>query len=214
MSEVISEETGLTEENAVVADDASAEAPDRPSIRRYIIIGLLIVFIGFLGWGLFARNETQPTSGPAPNFTLTLFDGYQGNVGQPSIKLSDLRGKVVLINFWATWCGPCEIEIPWMIEFQQKYAARGFTVLGLAMDEEGQPVVAPWVSAKKFDVNGTPMAMDYPILLANEDVAEKFGGLIGLPTSLLISRDGKIIKRFIGLVSQEHYAQAIEENLK
>jgi thiol-disulfide isomerase/thioredoxin len=143
----------------------------------------------------------------APNFTLKDLHGND-------VSLEQFRGKVVLINFWATWCGPCEIEIPWMIEFQQKYAARGFTVLGLAMDEEGQPVVAPWVSAKKFDVNGTPMAMDYPILLANEDVAEKFGGLIGLPTSLLISRDGKIIKRFIGLVSQEHYAQAIEENLK
>ncbi|MEK7311746.1 MAG: hypothetical protein AAB382_07225, partial [Chloroflexota bacterium] len=84
---------------------------------------------------------------------------------------------------------------------------------GLAMDEEGRQVVAPWIGKKRFDVNGTPLPVNYPILLGNDKVADQFGGLIGLPTSLLISRDGKIIKRFIGLVSHDTYIKAIEANL-
>ncbi|MBI3485261.1 MAG: TlpA family protein disulfide reductase [Acidobacteria bacterium] len=142
----------------------------------------------------------------APNFTLK---DLQGN----DVSLEQLRGKVVLVNFWATWCGPCEIEMPWFIDFQQKYGARGFTMVGLAMDEEGRQVVAPWIEKKRFDMNGTQLPVNYPILLGNDKVADQFGGLIGLPTSLLISRDGKILKRFIGLVGHDTYAKAIEDNL-
>ncbi|MCL4523889.1 MAG: TlpA family protein disulfide reductase [Acidobacteria bacterium] len=142
----------------------------------------------------------------APNFSLKDLQGSD-------VSLEQFRGKVVLVNFWATWCGPCEIEMPWFIDFQQKYGARGFTVVGLAMDEEGKSVVAPWVEKKRFDVNGAQLPLNYPILLANDEVAGKFGGLIGLPTSLLISRDGKILKRFIGLVGHDTYVKAIEENL-
>ena len=142
----------------------------------------------------------------APNFTL---QDLQGS----SVSLEQFRGKVVLVNFWATWCGPCEVEMPWFIEFQEKYGARGFTMVGLAMDEEGRKVVAPWIEKKRFDVNGAQVPVNYPILLGNDKVADQFGGLIGLPTSLLISRDGKIIKRFIGLVGHEHYVKSIEDNL-
>lgn len=142
----------------------------------------------------------------APNFTLK---DLQNN----DVSLEQFRGKVVLVNFWATWCGPCEIEMPWFIEFQQKYGARGFTMVGLAMDEEGKQVVAPWIEKMRFDVNGTQMPVNYPILLGNDKVADQFGGLIGLPTSLLISRDGKIIKRFIGLVGHDTYIKGIEGNL-
>jgi thiol-disulfide isomerase/thioredoxin len=142
----------------------------------------------------------------APNFTLK---DLQDN----DFSLEQFRGKVVLVNFWATWCGPCEEEMPWFIEFQQKYGARGFTVVGLAMDEEGKPVVAPWIEKKRFDVNGTQLPVNYPILLGNEKVGDQFGGLIGLPTSLLISRDGKILKRFIGLVGRDKYVKEIEGNL-
>ena len=142
----------------------------------------------------------------APNFTLKDLQGK-------NVSLEQFRGKVVLVNFWATWCGPCEIEMPWFIEFQQKYGARGFTMVGLAMDEEGKPVVAPWIEKKRFDVNGTQLPLDYPILLGDDKVEDLFGGIIGYPTSLLISRDGKILKRFIGLVGHDAYVKAIEDNL-
>ncbi len=126
------------------------------------------------------------------------------------LDLSPYQGKVVLVNFWATWCSPCLIEIPWMIEFQDTYADRGFTVLGVSMDDEGRAVVEPWLREQRFDVNGQERPVNYPILVGNEKIGEQFGGIIGLPTTLVIGRDGKIVKRFIGLASHEKLLAEIE----
>ena len=123
------------------------------------------------------------------------------------------KGKVVLYDFWATWCAPCLEEIPWLIDLQQKYSAKGFTVLGVAMDEEGKSVVAPWVAKKRFDVDGQKLPMSYPIVIGSEAAAEKFGGLFGYPTSILISRDGKQIKRITGIISKEEISKEIESQL-
>ena len=131
-----------------------------------------------------------------------------------SVPLSSLKGKVVLVNFWATWCDPCRVEIPWMIEFQQKYASQGFTMLGVAMDDEGADVVAPFIQKTQFDVNGHPSTMDYPIVIGDDDTAKAFGGLIGYPTSFLITRDGKIAKKYMGLVSEDELEQEIQTLLK
>lgn len=89
-----------------------------------------------------------------------------------------------------------------MIGFQQKYADKGLTILGVAMDDEGKSVVAPYVQTTQFDVEGHSMTMNYPIVLGNDDIAAKFGGLLGFPTTIVISRDGKIQKRFIGLADE------------
>ena len=134
------------------------------------------------------------------------FKSLQGQ----DISLESLKGKVVLVNFWATWCEPCEVEIPWMIEFQQKYSSRGFTVLGVAMDDQGKTVVEPFVDLHQFDVGGRKVGMNYPIVLGNDDIAQKFGGLIGFPTSFLITRDGKIAKRIIGLVNHDEMDKEIQ----
>lgn len=149
------------------------------------------------------KSAAAAAATPAPDVAIKDLDGRD-------VRLADYRGKVVLVNFWATWCEPCRIEIPWMIEFQQKYGARGFTVLGVAMDEEGKTAVQPFVEKQKFDVDGQQLAMNYPILLGNDDIADKFGGLIGLPTSILITRDGKKVKTIIGLVNHDDIAKAIE----
>jgi thiol-disulfide isomerase/thioredoxin len=127
-----------------------------------------------------------------------------------SVSVGDYHGKVVLVNFWATWCDPCRIEIPWLIEMQNKYGAQGFTVLGIAMDEEGKSVVAPFVAKERYEVNGQRQPMNYPIVVGNEKVAEKFGGLLGYPTSILISRDGKVLKRTTGLIDYEATTKMIE----
>src|SRR5262244_2206840 len=127
-----------------------------------------------------------------------------------TVTVGDYRGKVVLVNFWATWCEPCKVEIPWLIEMQSKYAAKGFTVLGIAMDEEGKPVVAPFVSKERYEVNGQKQAMNYPIVVGNEKVAAKFGGLLGYPTSVLISRDGRVLKRTTGLIDYDATTKMIE----
>jgi cytochrome c-type biogenesis protein len=143
---------------------------------------------------------------PAPEFTLKDLSGKD-------VSLGDYKGKVVLVNFWATWCTPCLGEIPDLIQMQQKYGPRGFVVLGLAMDEEGKSVVAPWVEKQRFDVAGQQLPMNYPILLANDATATKFGGLIGYPTSVLITRDGKQLKRITGPLFPEEFSKAIESQL-
>jgi thiol-disulfide isomerase/thioredoxin len=143
---------------------------------------------------------------PAPEVTLKDLDGKD-------LSLAQYKGKVVLVNFWATWCEPCQVEIPWLIEMQQKYAAKGFTVLGIAMDEEGASVVTPWVQKERFDVNGSKSQMNYPIVIGNDAAADKFGGLFGYPTSLLITRDGKIVQRITGIINEEEISKSIESQL-
>ena len=179
------------------------------------IISLAAVSIGFAGckgMGTTVSNgsKTKFVSKPGPpNEPDVTFPELQGG----DLPLASLKGKVVLVNFWATWCEPCQIEIPWMIGFQQKYANQGFTILGVAMDDSGKKVVDPFVHTKQFDVDGQKSLMSYPIMLGNDDIAEKFGGLIGLPTSVLISRDGKIVKRFIGLVDHDQLQSEIEKQI-
>ncbi len=151
------------------------------------------------------NQENKPTA--SPDFTLRDLEDHD-------VSLSQFKGKVVLVNFWATWCGPCKIEIPWLVELQDKYAARGFTVLGVAMDEEGKSAVAPFVRKERFNVGGTSQSMTYPIVLGNDATADKIGGLIGFPTSVLMSKDGRVVKRVDGLVSYDEIDKAIQSQLE
>ncbi len=182
-------------------------------------IGLILAtLIGIVVFALLANRATRIPStravntnqenkpAPSPDFTLKDLDDHD-------VSLSQFKGKVVLVNFWATWCGPCKIEIPWLVELQDRYAARGFTVLGVAMDEEGKNAVAPFVRKERFKVGGTPQPMNYPIVLGNDAAAEKFGGLLGFPTSILISKDGQVVKRVDGLVSYDEIDKAIQSQL-
>jgi thiol-disulfide isomerase/thioredoxin len=152
------------------------------------------------------RPVVMKAGDPAPEIKVK-------DLGDKDVALADYRGKVVLVNFWATWCDPCRVEIPWLIEMQDKYEAKGFTVLGIAMDEEGKPVVAPFVAKERYDVAGQKLPMNYPIVIGSDTVAEKFGGLLGYPTSILISKDGKQIKRVTGVINEEEISKLIEGNL-
>ena len=144
--------------------------------------------------------QSKPARGAAkiaPEFALKDSDGR-------TVKLSDYKGKVVLLNFWATWCGPCKVEIPWFIQFEQRYKDRGFAVLGVAMDDEGWSVVRPYINDHK---------MNYRILLGNDDVAQQYGGVDSLPTTFVLDREGKIVGRHVGLVSKSEYEDEIKETL-
>jgi cytochrome c biogenesis protein CcmG/thiol:disulfide interchange protein DsbE len=143
---------------------------------------------------------------PEPELTLKDLDGKD-------VSLSEYKGKVVLVNFWATWCEPCQVEIPWLIEMQAKYGPKGFVILGIALDEEGKSAVAPYVTKERFNVNGQKLPMTYKILIGNDEAADKFGGLFGYPTSVLISRDGKQIKRVTGMISPDEMSKAVESQL-
>lgn len=155
-----------------------------------------------------AAKESGATSGPAPEASMVIptLDGMQATIDQ-------YKGKVVLVNFWATWCQPCQIEIPWLIEFNQKYGPKGLVILGVAMDDEGKKVVEPFVQKQHFTVNGKSEQMDYTILLGSDKIADKFGGLIGLPTSMLYSRDGKKVKTIIGLINYDDLSKALQSQL-
>lgn len=146
---------------------------------------------------------TMAVSKPEPELTLK-------DVNGKDLALADLKGKVVFVNFWATWCGPCQDEIPSLIDLQNKYASKGFTVLGIAMDEEGDSAVAPFVAKEQYEVNGQKMLINYPIVIGSDEAADKFGGVMGYPTSFLISRSGNQIMKFQGPPDLEIITKAIE----
>jgi thiol-disulfide isomerase/thioredoxin len=158
--------------------------------------------------GVMAAAHTASDSDVKPAPEISLKDLQDQN-----LNLADFKGKVVLVNFWATWCDPCRVEIPWLIDMQARYGPKGFTVIGVAMDDEGKSVVAPFVAKERFEVNGQKLPMSYPIVIGTDEASNKFGGILGYPTSFLISRDGKQVERFQGLKSYDEIAKAIESQL-
>src|SRR5579871_5698894 len=118
----------------------------------------------------------------APEFALKDADGK-------TVKLSDYRGKVVLLDFWATWCGPCKVEIPWFMEFEKKYKDRGFAVLGVSMDDDGWQAVKPFIQ---------DLQVNYRIVLGDERTGDQYGGIEALPTAFLIDRTGRVATTHVG----------------
>lgn len=133
----------------------------------------------------------------APDFTLSTLNGKK-------VKLSDYRGKAVVLNFWATWCGPCKVEIPWFMDLEKQYASQGLVVLGVAMDDDGQSSVGKFAKEMKID---------YTVVLGNDDVADQYGGVEGLPTTFYLDRNGKIVKKIEGLVSESDIEDGIKQAL-
>jgi peroxiredoxin len=134
---------------------------------------------------------------PAPSFTL------KDQNDNPMV-LSSYRGKVVLLNFWATWCHGCQTEIPWFAEFQKKYADSGLVVVGLSMDEDGWKSVAPYLREKK---------LNYAISIGNDTLAKQYG-LDNMPLTVLIDRDGKIAQTHSGVVDRAGIERDIQALLK
>jgi peroxiredoxin len=141
--------------------------------------------------------DKQVKGKEAPEFAL---ESLQGN----TIHLSDYRGKAVLLNFWATWCQPCKIEMPWFEELQKQYGPQGLQVVGIAMDDAGKDDIAKF--AKQMGVN-------YPIVLGKESVGDAYGGVQFLPSTFFIDRDGKIVDRIFGLKSRSEIEDDVKQAL-
>lgn len=132
---------------------------------------------------------------PAPNFTLK-------DAGGQSVSLADYKGKVVLLNFWATWCGPCTLEIPWFEQFEQQYRSKGLEVLGVSMDEDGWQAVKPFI--KEHNIN-------YRVVLGDDSVGQLYGGVDSLPTTFIIDRDGRFaFPPHVGLAGKNEYLNEIQ----
>jgi cytochrome c biogenesis protein CcmG/thiol:disulfide interchange protein DsbE len=171
MSESLPPET-VTEETA----------PARRSPWLYVAIGVIVVFVVILALSLLRANQTQPTSGPAPDFQLTLFEGYPGNAGRDPVNLSDLKGKVVVLNFWASWCVPCAQEAADLQATYQKYKDKDVVFLGV-----------DWT-----DIEGDALnyLKRFGITYANgPDLQTRIGPryhITGVPETYVIDRNGNV----------------------
>lgn len=170
------------------------------AVRRSICAVALALAVAPVGVGARARmrgglSSTQARK-TAPDFALTDQDGR-------TLRLSDYRGRVVLLDFWATWCHGCKTEIPWYMEFEGKYKERGLAVIGVSMDADGWKSVRPFIAEKK---------MNYDVVIGSDELGRKFG-LNDMPLTLLIDRNGKIADSHAGVVDKVAWEQEIQELL-
>jgi peroxiredoxin len=157
-----------------------------------------------LGIGLLSALLVGPTPAPAdnvrkmaPNFTLSDSKGA-------SVRLSDYKGKVVLLDFWATWCHGCKTEIPWYMEFQNKYKDEGLSVIGVSMDDDGWKSVKPFIEEQK---------MNYAVVIGDEALAKLYA-VDALPVTMLIDRNGKIAVTHAGMVEKDAFEKQIRALLQ
>lgn len=191
--------------------------------RKIAVAGLMVVAVTLVIWagvhnGRDRRLAMQEASGPrvvatrevpssetpklqgkvAPGFSLVDLEGKK-------VSLADFKGKPVVVNFWATWCGPCKIEMPWFEEFSKQYAGQGLVVLGLAADEAPKTVIAG--TAKKLGVT-------YPVLLVDDKVEEAYGGIDNLPQSFYVGKTGKVMLVTAGISDGQGGKDEVEANIK
>jgi len=160
-----------------------------------MIFSALLLAAGLAAEPSFARVELQPAGArkPAPEFAL------QDSLGK-TVSLKKYRGKVVLLDFWATWCHGCKEEIPWFAEFERKYSAKGLAVVGVSLDEEGWKVVKPFLASTD---------VPYRIILGDDPMAKKYG-IASMPDTFLIDRKGRIAAAYVGMVDRKN----IEANIQ
>ena len=136
------------------------------------------------------RGE-QAVGTAAPAFSLKDLKGAD-------VTMAQQRGKVVLVNFWATWCGPCKAEMPILVKLQKVHGPAGLVVLGVSMDEEGASAINPWLKKTKFMVDGASAPMNFPLLIGTPQMATAYGEVEALPATFIVDRQGKVVQRIDG----------------
>jgi len=155
------------------------------------VLAATVLLIGFTA-GLALAGD------PAPNFALKTLDGK-------TIELKKLQGKVVFVNFWATWCGPCRGEIPGMTRVYDKYKTKGFEIVGVALDNGGWDDVKPWL--QKNPIN-------YPIVIGDQSLTDAYGGVEGIPTTFIVDRKGNIQSKHVGGLREEEFEKLVKTALQ
>ena len=174
--------------------------------RGKVLVGAFLAILAVAGlylinryWIAPATSRSVKTTGEhpmSPAFSLTDLNGR-------NLELASYKGKVVLLDFWATWCGPCRIEIPGFVGLQDRYREEGLAVIGISLDDSPEPVREFYREYK----------MNYPVAMGDEKVSELFGGILGLPTAFLIGRDGRIYSKHIGATDISVFEEEIKELL-
>jgi peroxiredoxin len=170
-----------------------------------IVVAMVVTVMLVVGFQVARRNSGRAVGAgdnnmkgqPAPDFTLESLDGK-------TVHLSDFRGKGVLLNFWATWCQPCKIEMPWFAELQKQYGPQGLQIVGIAMDD---------ASPKEIGEFAQDLGVNYPILVGKEAVGDAYGGVQFLPATFYIGRDGKVIDKVFGLKGRGEIEDSIKKAL-
>ena len=164
--------------------------------NAFVFAVLAVAILGMLTFGKWVDRQRQKRSGTslagdvtgvqAPDFELVSLDGRK-------VKLSDFRGKAVVLNFWATWCAPCKVEMPWFVDLQKQYAHEGLVIVGVALDDSDPQKIAQFASE---------MGVNYPVLLGTNNVSDEYGDVEYLPTTFYINRQGKIVGKVAGLIGK------------
>jgi|KBSSwiStaDraftv2_1062776.scaffolds.fasta_scaffold827071_2 peroxiredoxin len=175
-------------------------------MRTLVLSVLAAILVGCSSAPKAVEVKPEGERKAAPEFALKDANGT-------TVRVADYKGKVVVLNFWATWCGPCKVEIPWFIDFEKTYKDRDFAVVGISLDEEGWPVVKPYLEQKKIN---------YRVLIGNDQLSQLYGvvdprlngGVDQLPTTMILDRKGRIASVHIGLVPKRDYVAEIEKLLE
>jgi cytochrome c biogenesis protein CcmG/thiol:disulfide interchange protein DsbE len=165
---------------------------------KSLLLWRISICFALLACGVISWSQLGPSllHSPAPPFTRPDLNGKQ-------IDLAAYRGRVILLNFWATWCSPCQLELPEFARWQKEYGARGFQVIAVSMDDDPAPVRA---MARRLQPN-------FPIVMGDEQLGTKYGGVLGLPVTYLIDRHGSITARFEGATNLNHMEHEVRKLL-
>jgi thiol-disulfide isomerase/thioredoxin len=158
-------------------------------------------------------DASSDENGPIADLDQPLPHAVLASTDNDWVDFSAYKGQVVLVVFFATWCPGCVDEVPGLIHLQQEFRAKGFTVVAIAVNDEGEESVESFVKKERFPVRGTSTAINYPVLLGSNEIARKFGFEGGLPAGVLVNRDGKEVKIIRGTVSESALSKAIRRLL-
>lgn len=171
--------------------------------KPIIFAGLFVAAAAALLVLAASRRMSIPAADPAPRAIASQPSPAWElkDVNGKAVKSSDFSGKVVVLDFWATWCGPCRMEIPGFIELQKQYADKGLVVIGVSLDQDGASAVKPFIEK---------MGINYPIVLGDEAVVSAFGGIEGIPTTFIIDRAGNIVRKHVGYAPKAEFEADIK----
>jgi peroxiredoxin len=163
---------------------------------RWTLWGAIVLLAAFVGWARLSATESLPTAG-------ALASAWKlQDVNGKTISSADFKGKIIVLDFWATWCAPCRAEIPGFIELQKEFGKDGITIIGASVD--GRDEIA---TVKKF---AEKFGVKYPVVLADRETVSAFGGIDVVPTTFIIDREGRIVSRHVGFTEKAELEKEIK----